>query len=115
MGKILIGTAGWSYKDWEGIVYPADEKKRRSLVAYMAQFFDTLEINNSFYRPIAPNVAKGWARAADANPDFLFSAKLFRAFTHAPGAAVQPTSASTISFTDVDEQQTKAGLDALAE
>jgi uncharacterized protein YecE (DUF72 family) len=114
MGKILIGTAGWSYKDWEGIVYPATEKKRQSLVSYMARYFDTLEINNSFYRPIAPNVARGWARAAEVNPDFLFTAKLYQAFTHAPGAAIQPTSASTISFTDDDEQQTKAGLDEIA-
>ena len=114
MARILIGTAGWSYKDWEGIVYPADEKKRQSLVSYMAQYFDTLEINNSFYRPIAPNIAKGWARAAEVNQVFLFTAKLYKAFTHAPGAVVQPTSASTIAFTTEDEQQTKAGLDELA-
>ena len=115
MGRILIGTAGWSYKDWEGIVYPADEKKRQSLVSYMARYFDTLEINNSFYRPIAPNVGKSWARAAQVNPDFLFTAKLYKAFTHAPGAALQPTSASTIACTDEDERLTKAGLDVLAE
>lgn len=115
MGSILIGTAGWSYKDWEGIVYSADEKKRQPLIAYMARYFDTLEINNSFYRPIAPNVGRSWARAAQVNPGFLFTAKLYKAFTHAPGAVVQPTSASTISYTQEDEQQTRAGLDVLAE
>jgi uncharacterized protein YecE (DUF72 family) len=48
------------------------------------------------------------------NPGFLFTAKLYRAFTHSPLAVMEPTSAATIRPTDEDEQRTREGLDALA-
>ena len=48
--RIYLGTAGWSYKDWEGIVFPARIKKSVHPVEYMARYFDVLEINTSFYR-----------------------------------------------------------------
>jgi hypothetical protein len=39
--NIFVGTAGFSYKDWEGMVYPADLKKRKiHPLEYLAQFFD---------------------------------------------------------------------------
>ena len=48
--RLHIGTAGFSYKDWEGLVYPADLKKRKiHPLEYLAQFFDACEINTSFY------------------------------------------------------------------
>jgi uncharacterized protein YecE (DUF72 family) len=77
---IRIGPAGWSYKDWEGVVYPKGRKIDQ--LAYLAEFFPTIEINNSFYRPIAPKVAEGWVRRAGGNPDFRFTAKLLQDFTH---------------------------------
>ena len=46
---IRIGPAGWSYKDWEGTVYPPHGSKFDPL-AYLASFFDTIEINSPFYR-----------------------------------------------------------------
>jgi uncharacterized protein YecE (DUF72 family) len=46
--KILVGPAGWSYADWEGIVYPAHPPRGFHKAAYLAQFFDTIEINTSF-------------------------------------------------------------------
>jgi uncharacterized protein YecE (DUF72 family) len=48
------------------------------------------------------------------NPRFLFTAKLYRAFTHSPLAVMEPTSAATIRPTDEDEARTREGLDALA-
>ena len=54
-GTIKIGVAGWSYKDWEGIVYPASLKSAGKL-GYMAAYFDMVEINTSFYGPIRPDV-----------------------------------------------------------
>ncbi len=77
---IRIGPAGWSYKDWEGVVYPKGRKTDQ--LTYLTQFFTTIEINNSFYRPIAPKVAEGWVRRAGTNPDFRFTAKLLQDFTH---------------------------------
>ena len=114
--KLRIGTAGWSYKDWEGIFYPPglDHRKVHPL-EYLARFFDTTEINTSFYGPLKPELAKLWCRKVTAvNPRFLFTAKLYRAFTHSPIAVMEPTSAATIRPTDEDEVRTREGLDAIA-
>ena len=52
MGKnYYIGPAGWSYKDWEGIVYPLKKGKNFHPLKYISHYFDTVEINSSFYRP----------------------------------------------------------------
>ncbi len=116
MGAIRIGTAGWSYKDWEGIVYPARLKRDQHPAEYLARYFDVIEINTSFYGPIKPQLAKLWCRnVAGANPEFQFTAKLYKAFTHAPGGVVQPTSAATLSPTEKDERDVKEGLNPLAE
>ena len=114
--SIRIGTAGWSYKDWEGIFYPPGMRQRKvHPLEYLARFFDTAEINTSFYGPLKPELAKLWSkRAAAINPKFLFTAKLYRAFTHSPTAVMEPTSAATIRPTDEDEIKTREGLDALA-
>ena len=113
---IRIGTAGWSYKDWQGVFYPLGmEHRRQHPLEYLARFFDTTEINTSFYGPLKPELAKLWCRRAVAvNPRFLFTAKLYRAFTHSPLAVMEPTSAATIRPTDEDEARTREGLDAIA-
>ena len=79
--KIRIGPAGWSYKDWEGVVYPPHGSKFDHL-AYLAQFFDTIEINSPFYRIPPPAHSKSWVRRVAANDDFKFTTKIFRGFTH---------------------------------
>jgi uncharacterized protein YecE (DUF72 family) len=113
---IYVGTAGWSYKDWEGIVYPAQLKKSQHPVEYMAQYFDMLEINTSFYGHIKPEWGKLWSRKARVvNPRFLFTAKLNRAFTHSPIAVAESTSSDTIQVGPDDERLAKAGLDSLAD
>jgi uncharacterized protein YecE (DUF72 family) len=49
---ILVGCSGWSYDDWVGRFYPIElAKKKGDWFAYYAQFFDTVEINSTFYRP----------------------------------------------------------------
>lgn len=112
--NITVGVAGWSYKDWQGIVYPPS-LKANARVEYLAHYFDLIEINTSFYGHINPAVAKQWCRmAAGANPKFKFTAKLNRAFTHSPIAVLEPTSAKTIRPEQSDEQDAKAGYDALA-
>jgi uncharacterized protein YecE (DUF72 family) len=114
--NIRVGTAGWSYKDWEGILYPSGMSHRKlHPLEYLARFFDTVEINTSFYGPLKPEWAKLWCRkVAAVNQNFLFTAKLYRAFTHSPIAVIGPTSAATIRPTDEDEARTREGLDALA-
>jgi uncharacterized protein YecE (DUF72 family) len=117
---IRIGTAGWSYKDWDGIFYPSGissgmSRRKQHALEYLARFFDTTEINTSFYGPLKPELAKLWCRkVATVNKNFVFTAKLYRAFTHSPIAVMEPTSAATIRPTDADEARTREGLDAIA-
>ena len=56
-GQVLIGPAGWAYKDWDGIVYPVGLKRAQHPAEYLARFFDLIEINTSFYGPIRPEHA----------------------------------------------------------
>jgi uncharacterized protein YecE (DUF72 family) len=80
-GTVRIGTAGWMYKDWEGIVYPP-ARRGFDRLEFMASLFDTSEINSTFYRIPPPSMARDWARRVAHNSRFLFTAKLYRAFTH---------------------------------
>jgi len=79
--QIRVGPAGWSYKDWEGTVYPPHGSKFDHL-AYLASFFDTIEINSPFYRIPPPAHSKSWVRRVADNPNFKFTTKVFRGFTH---------------------------------
>jgi len=114
--RIRIGTAGWSYKDWDGILYPPEvTRKKIHPVEFLARFFDVIEINTSFYGHIRPELGRLWSRkAAAVNPNFLFTAKLHRSFTHSPLAVMEPTSAASIRPNDEDEQLAREGLDSLA-
>lgn len=85
--NIKIGPAGWSYKDWEGIVYPQKPGARFDPLEYLTRFFDTIEINSSFYRPPTPKTTKSWASRVSGNRNFIFTAKLHRLFTHERGKA----------------------------
>ena len=115
-GTIRVGTAGWSYKDWEGIFYPPGMlRRKRHPLGLVARCFDVVEVNTSFYGHIKPEVAKLWARIVnDVNPSFVFTAKLHRSFTHSPLSAMEPTSAASIRPNDEDEKLAREGLEALA-
>jgi uncharacterized protein YecE (DUF72 family) len=79
---IRIGTAGWKYKDWDGIVYPRPKPRGFDELAYMAKFFNAVEINSSYYGPPRPSAAKKWVESVAENTAFRFTAKLFHSFTH---------------------------------
>src|SRR5262245_7943385 len=113
--NILVGTAGFSYKDWEGIVYPPDLKKRKvHPLEYLAQFFDCCEINTSFYGPIRPTVGKSWCdKVAAVNRNFQFTAKLYQGFTHVPKGSKAP-SPFKLTVPAEEEKFAREGLDSLA-
>lgn len=79
---IRIGPAGWSYPDWEGRVYPAHKPHGFNALAYMARYFDTIEINSTFYATPRPEVVERWVQVVAEHPKFRFFAKLERDFTH---------------------------------
>ena len=103
---IRIGPAGWSYKDWEGVVYPQKPGAKFDPLAYLAQFFNTIEINSTFYRPATPATAKSWVKRVADYHEFSFTAKLNRIFTHDRGKA---TEKDEKEFHDGIEPMAKAG------
>ncbi|HVQ09647.1 MAG TPA: DUF72 domain-containing protein [Allosphingosinicella sp.] len=80
MKAIRIGCSGWNYRHWRGRFYP-DGLAQRDWFAFYAGHFDTVEINNSFYRlPSAETFAK-WRDQAP--PGFCYSVKANRFLTQA--------------------------------
>jgi uncharacterized protein YecE (DUF72 family) len=80
--SLRVGPAGWNYKDWDGIVYPAPQPRAFDPLAYLADYFDTIEINSSFYAPPNPKAAAAWTRRVHSNPNFRFTAKAWQRLSH---------------------------------
>lgn len=79
---IRVGPAGWSYADWEGIVYPRPKPRGFHPLAHLARFVKLVEINSSFYAlPQSAHTAR-WAELVAHDPLFRFTAKLHQGFTH---------------------------------
>jgi uncharacterized protein YecE (DUF72 family) len=77
--SIRIGCSGWNYRHWRGPFYPADVPVRLWF-EYYAKSFDTVEVNNTFYRLPEPETFAAWR---DRAPDgFLFGIKASRFLTH---------------------------------
>lgn len=79
---IRYGPAGWEYKDWAGPVYPVPEPRGFDRLAWLAGWFDTVEVNASFYRPFPAEIADRWCDRVGDAPRFRFGAKVWRRFTH---------------------------------
>jgi len=79
---IRVGTAGWSYPDWEGIVYERGSTGSGRALETLVRLFDVLEINVTFYRPPTARMTAAWARTVSGKTAFLFTAKLWQGFTH---------------------------------
>lgn len=79
MKAVRIGCSGWSYRDWRERFYPPGTPASLWLRHY-ASVFDTVELNNTFYRLPTAKAARGWAEGV---PDgFLFAVKGSRYLTH---------------------------------
>jgi len=78
-GALRVGCSGWQYRHWRGEFYPADLPQARWF-EYYASRFDTVEINNSFYRLPERSTFVAWARRAPMR--FEFAVKASRFLTH---------------------------------
>ena len=99
--NIYIGTSGWSYPrgegKWTGYFYPTGKINE---LEYYSQFFNTVEINSSFYRPPNPGYVYNWVRRVPK--DFLFTVKLWQKFTHPKMYKEATGEEAAISLQDVD-------------
>ncbi len=98
---IYIGTSGWSYPagdgTWKGYFYPPG---RINELEYYSRFFNTVEINSSFYSPPNPGYVYNWVKRV---PDgFLFTVKLWQKFTHPKMFTESTGRDAAISGDDVD-------------
>jgi len=131
VGGVRVGTSGWNYPTgkgkWNGLFYPAtrsrkDGTDRFDELAFYAEHFDTVEVNNTFYGQPRAEIARGWAARTPAG--FDFSLKLYQKFTHpkmfreaalkrAPGSEGPLLDLlSQVTQSDIDEF--RAGIEPLA-
>jgi uncharacterized protein YecE (DUF72 family) len=75
---VRIGCSGWNYRDWKDRVYGG--APARAWLELYAEIFDTVEVNNTFYRLPSQSAVEGWAERTP--PGFLFSVKVSRYLTH---------------------------------
>jgi uncharacterized protein YecE (DUF72 family) len=111
---IYIGTSGWSYPKgegtWKGFFYPPGKINE---LEYYSQFFNTVELNSSFYRPPDPGFVYNWIKRVPKN--FLFGVKLWQKFTHPKMFKEATGEDAVIAQSDVDlfkkclEPMVKAG------
>jgi uncharacterized protein YecE (DUF72 family) len=84
---IRTGTAGWSYADWEGVVYPRHKGPSFHPLRYLSHYIECVEVNSTFYAHPARDVVAGWSRVLAGRPNFVITAKLHKDFTHADSLA----------------------------
>jgi uncharacterized protein YecE (DUF72 family) len=99
--RVYIGTSGWSYPNgegsWTGNFYPTGKINE---LEYYSQFFNTVEINSSFYRPPNPGYVYNWVKRTPEG--FLFTVKLWQKFTHPKMHKEATGEEAVISPDDVD-------------
>jgi uncharacterized protein YecE (DUF72 family) len=76
---VHIGCSGWNHRDWRGAIYPEGLPARRWLERY-AELFDTVEVNNTFYRLPSQSAVEGWVEQTP--PGFVIAVKASRYLTH---------------------------------
>ncbi|HEX9572511.1 MAG TPA: DUF72 domain-containing protein, partial [Myxococcales bacterium] len=86
-------------------MYPKPKPKKFDPLRYLAGYFDTVEVNSTFYRPAAPEAARKWAERVKENERFRFTLKLWRRFTHERDTA----------FSREEIDVVRAGFDPIAE
>ena len=72
----MFGTCGWSYAEWEGILYAQKQAKLKQYCSILP----TVEIDSTFYAFPSEGAVLGWVR--HTSPSFLFSAKLTQTISH---------------------------------
>jgi len=109
--ELRIGTSGWNYPSgkgtWNGVFYPPSRGRAKDFdeLAFYARYFNTVEVNSTFYGQPRPDVTRTWAARTPGG--FEFSIKLYRKFTHPKMVAFEPA-----TVFDVDEF--KRGVDPIA-
>jgi uncharacterized protein YecE (DUF72 family) len=93
--RFRIGPSGWSYPDWNGIVYPRRKPRGFKSLAFIARQFTAVEVNSSFYAIPTAHTTAAWMPLVP--DDFRFAFKLTRTFTHEREAAPDPAAVAAFA------------------
>jgi len=106
VASVHIGTSGWHYKHWLGGVFYPEGTRPSQMFDFYARHFDTVEINNSFYRLPTAQTFDNWRESSPRN--FLFAVKGSRFITHMKKLK-DPRSSSAKFFLVADRLEEKLG------
>ncbi len=105
-----FGTAGWSYKDWAGTVYPEKIPAGFSHLKFIATQFDFVEVNTTFYRIPGKELVKGWIDKTKNLENFKFWIKINRVFTHNRNYSESDVQAFKYSISAIENAGRLGGL-----
>jgi uncharacterized protein YecE (DUF72 family) len=118
--RFHIGTCGYSYpgdppNGWNGVFYPKSGKRRADPLEFYANYFNAVEINSTFYRPVSAAMARGWLDKTPA--DFVFTVKAWQKFSHSTklGDGASGTAERWAPFDRADIEYFSAGIAPLLE
>ncbi len=78
--NLYIGPSGWSHEDWKGVFYPEKRSRGFHELSWLAQWYNLVEINSSWYHPQSVHASRSWLKAVQHNPRFRFTARLWQKF-----------------------------------
>lgn len=108
--ELSYGTAGWSYKDWIGTIYPQKIHSGFNHLEFLAKSFDFVEVNTTFYRIPGLELVNGWIKKTENIDGFSFWIKLFNKFTHTKNYSAAEISAFKQSIQPLAENNKLSGL-----
>lgn len=107
--NLFIGTAGWSYPDWNNLVYPNRRPKDFSELSFLSNLFNVVEITSTYYHPQSTGASREWLKQAAGNPRFRFTAKLWQKFS------LEKVRAGDLGYSQSDIEIAKRGMRPLLE
>ena len=107
---LQFGTAGWSYKDWSGNVYPEKLPPGFNHLNFIANKFDFVEVNTTFYRTPDIKLVNGWINKTSDLSDFRFWIKINQIFTHSRKYSQSDVQAFRYSISPLKEAGKLGGL-----
>lgn len=107
--NLFVGTTGWSYPDWNNLVYPHRRPKHFAELTFLSELFNVVEINSTYYHPQSSGASREWLKQTAANPRFRFTAKLWQKFS------LEKVRAGETGYSQSDVEIAKRGMRPLLE
>ncbi|MDZ7290808.1 MAG: DUF72 domain-containing protein [candidate division KSB1 bacterium] len=107
--NFFVGISGWSYPDWNNLVYPSRRPKNFSELELISQLFNVVEINSTYFHPQSVSTSQQWLAQVVRNPHFRFTAKIWQKFV------LEKSSDRGTGYAQTDIELTKRGMQPLRE